>query len=156
MNEHIEGVELSSLIDGALDDAARARAAAHLSACAPCRAELESLRAFKRLAADAPRRALPADLALRLERRHVAAPPWALLTRPRVWAPAGALAAAALAAALWLRSTQAPAELPLEPLVAAHEAAAGQTLTPEPVLVASADADSAALLADDGAGGSAE
>ncbi|MDH2429861.1 anti-sigma factor [Sphaerisporangium sp. TRM90804] len=58
----------SALIDGELGHAERERALAHLTFCADCRAELESIRALKsRLRSlDAP--AVPADLTMSLLR----------------------------------------------------------------------------------------
>jgi anti-sigma factor RsiW len=120
MNEHPEGVEISAFLDGALSPEDRARVDAHVSHCAGCRSELESLRHLKLALSSAPRRTLPADLALRLERRAVRAPSFfGSLTRPAVWG-AGALAAAVLAFGLWRRAAPPVDELPLAPLLAAH------------------------------------
>jgi anti-sigma factor RsiW len=145
MNGHADGPELSSYLDGALAPEPRARVELHMSACGDCRAELESLRHMKLALAAAPRRGLPADLALALERRFVhgaasvkASMSWyATLARPMVWAPAGAVAIATVAVSLWLRSAATLNEIPLEPLLAAHARYSAETLAPEANLVAS-------------------
>ena len=71
MNGHADGPELSAYLDGALLPEPRARVELHMSSCADCRAELDSLRHMKLALASAPRKSMPADLALTLERRFV-------------------------------------------------------------------------------------
>jgi anti-sigma factor RsiW len=138
MSTHIEGVEISSFLDGALDAAARARVDAHLTACAACARELESLRHLKRVLSSAPRKTMPAELALSLESRLVTgAPRWRAILRPKFWIPAGAVAAAAVTVGLWLNQARAADELPLEPLLAAHARYSAEALVPEDHLVAS-------------------
>lgn len=157
MNDHIEGVEISAFLDGALAPAERARADAHLSACAACRRELDSLRHLKLLVSSAPRRTLPADLALSLERRFVGKRSrWAGLANPKLWIPVGAVAAAALAFSVWARTAAPSDELPLEPLLAAHERYSAEALVPEAHLVASSYSDQAATMYADPADVGAE
>jgi len=132
MNTHIVGVEISAFLDGALAVEDRARVDAHVSACPQCRAELESLRHLKLALSSAPRRNMPADLALELERRLVTgARWWTPLARPAFWIPAGAVASAALAVGLWLRASAPGEEIPLEPLLAAHSRYSAEALVPE-------------------------
>jgi hypothetical protein len=50
---HLDSNDIAAYVDGALDDAARARVDAHLAACGQCRAELIAVR---RILAGAPRR----------------------------------------------------------------------------------------------------
>lgn len=137
MNGHEDGSSISAYMDGALAAAERERVDAHLSSCASCRAELESLRHLKMTFFSAARKTLPPDLALSLERRFTAEPWHAALTRPVIWAPVGAVGLAALVVSLWLRSTAALEELPLEPLLAAHARYSAEALMPEDNLVAS-------------------
>lgn len=152
MNGHADGPELSAYLDGALAPEPRARVELHMSSCGDCRAELDSLRHLKLALSAAPRKALPADLAYALERRfvHADAPaPWyAALTRPAVWAPAGALALATLTVSLWLRSAATLEEIPLEPLLAAHARYSAEALVPEDNLVASNYSDQVSDLPD--------
>ena len=157
MKEHIADEEISALLDGALDGAARARAQAHLEGCGACRHELESLRHLKGLLAAAPRRTLPADLALNLEHRYVGTRPWtAAFMNPAFWVPVGAVAAAALAFSVWSRSLSPAGDLPLEPLLAAHERYSAEALVPEPNLVASSYSDPLTLTYADAADGTTE
>jgi len=67
------GPEIPALVDGELDHAARERALAHLSGCAPCRSAVEAERRFKaRLRGLGTTGPAPAeDLSARL--RHLAA-----------------------------------------------------------------------------------
>lgn len=151
MNGHADGPELSAYLDGALAPEPRARVELHMSSCADCRAELDSLRHLKLALSAAPRKNMPADLALALERRFVegAAAPWyAGFTRPVIWAPAGALALATLAVTFWLRSAATLDEIPLEPLLAAHARYSAETLVPEDNLVASNYSDQLSDLGD--------
>lgn len=150
MNEHADGPELSAYLDGALAPEPRARVDLHMSSCAECRAEVDSLRHLKLALSSAPRRSMPADLALALERRFVSgAQPWYLkLARPMIWAPAGALAVATIAVSLWLRSAAALEEIPLEPLLAAHARYSAEALVPEDNLVASNYSDQMNDLSD--------
>ena len=151
MNGHAHGPELSAYLDGALAPDPRARVELHMSSCADCRAELDSLRHLKLALSSAPRKGMPADLALALERRFVAgaAEPWyAAALRPIIWAPAGALALATLAVSLWLRSAATLDEIPLEPLLAAHTRYSAEALVPEDNLVASNYSDQLSDLGD--------
>jgi len=137
MNQHIEGPDLSAFLDGALPGEDRLSVDAHLSSCAECRMELESLRHLKLALSSAPRKAMPADLALDLERRIVHGRAWRPdFPAPTFWIPAGALAAALLAG-VWIRSAVAPEELPLEPLLAAHSRYSAESLISEDNLVSS-------------------
>lgn len=137
MSNHIEGAEISAFLDGALSGEALVRADAHLSSCGACRRELDSLRHLKLIASSAPRKTMPADLALALERRFVKGVSWwGALSRPALWIPAGAVAAAALTVGLWMNKAAAADELPFEPLLAAHERYSAETLMPEDNLVA--------------------
>jgi anti-sigma factor RsiW len=151
MSTHADGPELSAYLDGALAPEPRARVELHLSSCADCRGELESLRHMKLALSSAPRKNLPPDLALALERRFVKGKelPWyAGLARPAIWAPAGALALASLAVSLWLRSAATLEEVPLEPLLAAHARYSAEALVPEDNLVASNYSDQLSDLGD--------
>ncbi len=133
MERHDQGELLCAYVDGELSGVERASVESHLTDCASCRAELASFGAVKRLAASAPRRTLPPEVLAGLEERLLR-PSWragvfALLARPRVWAPAGAALAAAAFFALWGAFTPPEeAELPLEPLLAAHSRYAAETL----------------------------
>lgn len=146
MNGHADGPELSAYLDGELAPEPRARVALHLSSCPDCRAELDSLSHLKLALSSAPRRRMPADLALSLEGR-LAARPWLRLASP-AWAPAGALALAGLAVSLWLRSAATLEEIPLEPLLAAHARYSAEALVPEDNLVASNYSDQLSDLPD--------
>lgn len=138
MSIHIEGVEISAFLDGALAASDSARVDAHLAACDSCRFELESLRHMKLVLSSAPRKNMPAELALSLERRFVkGAPRWTALLKPAFWVPVGAVAAAALTVGLWMNRARAADELPLEPLLAAHARYSAEALVPEGNLVAS-------------------
>jgi anti-sigma factor RsiW len=150
MNAHADGPDLSAYLDGALAPEPRARVELHMSSCADCRAELDSLRHLKLALSAAPRKRMPADLALALERRFVSgAQPWYVrLAKPAVWAPAGALAVAAMAVSLWLRSAATLDEIPLEPLLAAHARYSAEALVPEDNLVASNYSDQVGDLSD--------
>lgn len=150
MSGHADGPELSAYLDGALAPEPRARVELHMSSCAECRAELDSLRHMKLALAAAPRKAMPADLALALERRFVegSAPWYAALMKPAIWAPAGSLALAGLAVSLWLRSAATLEEIPLEPLLAAHARYSAEALVPEDNLVASNYSDQIGDLSD--------
>jgi anti-sigma factor RsiW len=150
MMNHIEGEEISAFLDGALSGEARVRVDAHLGACAACRRELDALRHMKLVLSSAPRKTLPADLALSLERRFVTgARWWTALAKPALWIPAGAVAAAALTVGLWMNRASAADELPFEPLLAAHERYSAESLVPEDNLVAANYSDQS-LYADAG------
>lgn len=150
MSTHSDGIEITAFLDGALAAADRARVEVHLSACPECRAELESLRHLKLALSSAPRKTMPADLALALERRLVSGEPWwKPFVRPILWVPAGVLASAALAVGFWMRSAGSGEDLPLEPLLAAHARYSAEALVPEEHLVASTYSDQlTALYAD--------
>lgn len=143
MNTHEEELLLSAYLDGELTDDEKTRLDSHLSACESCRLDLESLRGAKRLLAGAPRRVMPPDLIADLETRFTP-PSWTRrlgprLTRPQLWIPAGAMAAAALTISLWLgMGTNDPEQsVPIEPLLAAHERYTAESLVPQGSLVAS-------------------
>ena len=149
MNGHADGPELSAYLDGALAPEPRARVELHMSSCADCRAEVDSLRHMKLALSSAPRKNMPPDLALALERRFVSGGRWYTpLTRAAIWAPAGALAVAAMAVSLWLRSAATLDEIPLEPLLAAHARYSAEALVPEDNLVASNYSDQVSGLSD--------
>jgi anti-sigma factor RsiW len=138
MNTHIDGAEISAFLDGALAAADRTRVDAHLASCAPCSRELDALRHMKLVLSSAPRKTMPAELALSLERRLVAGSSfWKSLTKPAFWIPVGAVAGAVLTVGLWMRQARAADELPLEPLLAAHARYSAEALVPEGNLVAS-------------------
>jgi anti-sigma factor RsiW len=138
MNTHIDGIEISAFLDGALAAPERARADAHLTVCAACRRELDSLRHMKLVLSSAPRKNMPAELALALERRLVTGSSrWKTLLKPAFWIPLGAVSAAALTVVLWMNRARAADELPLEPLLAAHARYSAEALVPEDHLVAS-------------------
>lgn len=150
MKNHIEGVEISAFLDGALAVEDRARVDAHLSSCEACSRELAALRHMKLVLSTAPRKTLPADLALTLERRFVSAAPWwRTAAKPGFWIPAGAASAAVLAVGLWVRGARAADELPLEPLLAAHARYSAEALVPEENLVASTYSDQLTALYSD-------
>jgi anti-sigma factor RsiW len=138
MSTHIDGTEISAFLDGALAGPDLARADAHLASCAACRRELDALRHMKLVLSSAPRRTMPAELALSLERRLVSgSSPWKTLTKRGFWVPVGAVAAAALTVGLWMHQARTADELPLEPLLAAHARYSAEALVPEDNLVAS-------------------
>ncbi len=149
MNGHADGPELSAYLDGALAPEPRTRVELHISSCTDCRTELDNLRHMKLTLASAPRKSMPADLALALERQfssyenssspssHRASTPWyAALARPVIWVPIGTLAVAGMAISLWLRSAARLEEIPLEPLLAAHARYSAEALVPGDNLVA--------------------
>ena len=142
MSTHIDGAEISAFLDGALAAPERALAQTHLSGCSACRHELESLRHMKLVLSSAPRKNMPAELALALEARLVkGAPLWKSVFKPALWIPAGAVAAAVLTVGLWMNRASAADEIPLEPLLAAHARYSAESLVPEEHLVASAYSD---------------
>ena len=148
MSGHSDGLEISAYLDGMLPAETRARVELHFSSCAECRAQAESLRHLKLALSSAPRKTLPPDLALAMERRftHATAEAYSWL-RPALWVPAGALAAAGLAVSLWLRSAAGAAEeVPLESLLAAHARYSAEALVPEDNLVASSYSDQLSSL----------
>ncbi|MFI5346236.1 MAG: anti-sigma factor family protein [Elusimicrobiota bacterium] len=147
MKEHIEGIEISALLDGALAASDRARVDAHVAACDSCRRELDALRHLKLVLSSAPRRTMPADLALSLESRFVTGTPWwKAVAKPALWIPAGAVAATALAVGIWANKMRAADELPFEPLLAAHERYSAEALVPEDNLVAANYSDQMTTL----------
>ena len=138
MSTHIDGIEISAFLDGALAAPEHARVDAHLTDCAACRHEFESLRHMKLVLSSAPRKNMPAEFALALERRLVAGSPrWKVLLKPSFWVPLGAVAASVLTVGLWMNRARAADELPLEPLLAAHARYSAEALVPEEHLVAS-------------------
>ncbi|MFI5348243.1 MAG: anti-sigma factor family protein [Elusimicrobiota bacterium] len=150
MSTHIDGSEISAFLDGALDAPERARADAHLAACSACRHEFESLRHMKLVLSSAPRKNMPAELALALEARLVkGSPRWKAVLRPALWIPVGAVAAAVLTVGVWMNRASAADELPLEPLLAAHARYSAESLVPEEHLVASAYSDQLTSLEAD-------
>lgn len=158
MKEHIKGPDISAFLDGALSAEDRARAAGHLSACSVCRAELDSLRRMKATLSAAPRKAMPADLALALERRLVDSQShwWAGAMRPAVWVPTGTIAAAALLVGFWLHAGSTTEEIPLGPLLEAHSRYNAETLVPEDNLAASTYSDQFTTLYADNTDAAAE
>ena len=150
MSTHVDGAEISAFLDGALTAPAGARVDAHLSACAGCRHEFESLRHMKLVLSSAPRKNMPAELALELERRlATSSPRWRTIFQPSFWVPVGAVAAAALTVGVWMSRASAADELPLEPLLAAHARYSAESLVPEDHLVASAYSDQLTSLDSD-------
>lgn len=137
MKDHIDGTEISAFLDGALALEDRARVDAHLTSCGACRRELDSLRHMKLVLSASPRKTMPADLALSLERRFVGRTPWfKTFVKPAFWVPAGAVATAALAVGVWMHQARAADEIPLEPLLMAHARYSAEALVPEENLVA--------------------
>lgn len=152
MSTHIDGTGISAFLDGALSAPERARADAHLSACSACRHELQSLRHMKLVLSSAPRKNMPAELALALQARLVkGAPLWKSLFKPAFWIPVGAVAAAALTVGLWINRASAADELPLEPLLAAHTRYSAEALVPQENLVASSYSDQMNTIYSDAA-----
>ena len=152
MSTHIDGIELSAFLDGALAAPDSARVDAHLSACDACRFEFESLRHMKLVLSSAPRKNMPAELALSLEARLVKGSPrlkWKTFLKPAFWVPVGAVAAAALTVGLWMNQARAADELPLEPLLAAHARYSAEALVPEGNLVASNYSDQMSTIYSD-------
>jgi anti-sigma factor RsiW len=142
-DEHEDNVLLSSYLDGQLTEAERSRVETHLRACALCREEVESLRYMKSVLAAAPRRAMPPELISSIE-DAVSRPSWtrlipAAFRAPRIFVPAGALAALALVLSLWLgNKRESPQDaIPLEPLLSAHARYTAETLVPQGSLVSS-------------------
>ncbi len=140
--------ELTALLDGALEPAARAAVEAHLAGCAACRAEQGRLTGALSALARLPAAPGPSPyFASRLAARLAAEPPrglfgWLPAWRWRLALPAGGLAAVALAGVLVIRQ-----ERGLE-----LAAAAQFDLLREYETIASADdvetADDAALIAE--------
>ncbi len=140
--------ELTALLDGALEPAARAEVEAHLAGCAACRAEQGRLTGALSALARLPAAPGPSPyFASRLAARLAAEPPRGLFGRLSAWRwrlalPAGGLAALALAGVLVIRQ-----ERGLE-----LAAAAQLDLLQEYETIASADdvetADDAALIAE--------
>jgi anti-sigma factor RsiW len=101
--------ELSALLDGALDPAARGRVEAHLAGCPGCRAERDRLSGALAALARLPAAPEPSPFfAARLAARLADEPARGLLGRLSAWRwrlalPAGGLAAAALAGLLVVR-----------------------------------------------------
>ncbi len=101
--------ELSALLDGALDPAARGRVESHLATCAGCRAERDRLSGALAALARLPAAPEPSPyFAARLAARLAQEPSRGLLGRLSAWRwrlalPAGGLAAAALAGVLVVR-----------------------------------------------------
>jgi anti-sigma factor RsiW len=152
MTDHIEGIEISAFLDGALAVEDRSRVDAHLTACPACSRELDALRHMKLVLSTSPRRTLPADLALSLEARFVTGTPWwKTLAKPALWIPAGAVAAAALTVGLWVSKARTADELPFEPLLAAHERYSAEALVPEDNLVAANYSDQMTTIYADAA-----
>ncbi len=141
-NEHEENILLSALIDGELAVSEKSRVESHLALCKECREEVESLRFMKSVLAAAPRRAMPPELISDIE-RAAETPAWRrlpqLILAPRFFMPAGALAALALVASLWVGARREKPEdfIPLEPLMSAHARYSAETLVPQGSLVSS-------------------
>jgi anti-sigma factor RsiW len=99
--------ELSALLDGALDAAARRSVEAHLAGCPACRAEHRRLQGALAALARLPAAPEPSPwFDARLAARLAQAPRRGLLGRLTGWrlvVPAGGLAAAALAGVLVIR-----------------------------------------------------
>jgi len=144
-NEHEDNVLLSTYLDGQLTDVERSRVETHLSSCPLCTEEVAALRYMKSVLAAAPRRAMPTELISDIE-AAVAPSRWpgrplAILSSisARRLIPAGALAALALVASLWLGiKRESPQDyIPLEPLLSAHARYTAETLVPQGSLVSS-------------------
>ena len=150
MNIHVDGPDISAFLDGALGAADRARVDAHLSSCASCLRELQSLRHMKLVLSSAPRKNMPAELVLALEQSFVTAVPrWRTLVKPAFWVPAGAVAVVALTVGLWLHQARVADELPFEPLLAAHTRYSAEALIPDDNLVASNYSDQLTAMYSD-------
>ncbi len=141
MKHHIDGPMMTAFLDGALSPSDRDRCDGHLVSCAACRRELDALRHLKLVVSTAPRKTMPADLVLALERRLVSPMPRWRIPAPRLWIPLGATAAAALSIGLWLQGLRASEEIPLEPLLTAHARYSAEGLIPQENLVASTYSD---------------
>jgi anti-sigma factor RsiW len=101
--------ELTALLDGALEPAARAAVEAHLAGCAACRAERDRLAGLLATLGRLPAAPEPSPtFDARLAARQASQPPRGLLGRLQAWRwrlalPVGGLAAAALAGVLVIR-----------------------------------------------------
>lgn len=143
MKIHGQGELISAYLDAELSEEESLAVQEHVSRCPACREELESLRAAKSLLAHSPRRALPPQLLAEFEERWARPIGQGLLERllppVRFLAPAGALAAAALASVVWFGARQASPDqaIPIEPLLAAHSRYTAEALVPASELVAS-------------------
>jgi anti-sigma factor RsiW len=133
---------ISAYLDGELSDKEADAIQEHISCCFSCQEEYASLHATKAFLARAPRRAMPPELATQLIRK-LSQPVWRvflsrLLPPARVLVPAGALAAAALAAVVCsgLCRFSPNQTIALEPLLAAHSRYAAEALVPACELVA--------------------
>lgn len=123
--------QLSAYIDGALDPPAAARLEAHLAQCAPCRVELEQLRATVAALRELPEAEAPRSFALSPERaavRRPAVPAAPLAFGARI---AAAGVAVALAAVLVvdlgdLGGDGAPEETPPSGMIAERQADEGE------------------------------
>jgi len=143
MSMHEKNELISAYLDGELAAEEESAVREHLASCPDCREEHASLRAAKSWLARAPRRAMPPELMAKIE-ASLSRPLWRqicdrLLPPMPVWAPAGALATAALTAVVWFGAHRtAPAgDIPLEPLLAAHCRYTAEALVPASELVAS-------------------
>ena len=142
MKIHGEGELISAYLDGELSGEEAQAVREHISSCPSCREEHACLRATKSLLARAPRRAMPPELVAQIESR-LARPLWKqvldrILPPMPVLVPAGAFAAAALLAVVWLGARRAAPDqsIPLEPLLAAHSRYTAEALVPPTELVA--------------------
>ena len=142
MTIHGDSELISAYIDGELSGEEAQAPREHISSCPSCREEHAGLRAAKSLLARAPRRAMPPELVAQIEGR-LARPWWKqaldrVLTPMPVLVPAGACAAAALAAVVWFGARRGTADqsIPLEPLLAAHSRYTAEALVPPTELVA--------------------
>ncbi|HVE13141.1 MAG TPA: zf-HC2 domain-containing protein [Elusimicrobiota bacterium] len=151
MNEREASDLLSAYLDGELTAAERSSMDGHLRLCGECRAELESLSRVKALTHAAPRKAMPADMVARLERRVRGESWWSrLMPAPRLrWAGAAALAGLC-AAALWhARAAREEETLPLEALLAAHSRSTAENLVPTDLVASNFSAQLAAYYEAD-------
>ena len=131
---HPEADLISALLDGDLTPAEAGGLERHLSACSPCAAERDAADAARALLREARSVPMPLDLRATLE-AQLTRPSWADRARewvrmPAVWAPAGLAAAAVIVFALFSNQFGQEADLPLEPLLAAHERYAAESLVP--------------------------
>ncbi|MBL8024223.1 MAG: zf-HC2 domain-containing protein [Elusimicrobia bacterium] len=124
-HEHVASDVLSAWVDGEVSEEEAHHVRTHVVHCADCQATLSDFKNVKSFVLSAQRRPLPEALRRTLETHDTPVPGvrrWgAFLFRPSVWAPASAIAAAALAFFLIRTPQESMVEtLPLEVLMASH------------------------------------
>lgn len=135
MNEHL-GTDIALYLDGPLNEQDKARIERHLSSCAECREELESMKSLKLRMTRLPQRTAPAALMRDLKKTYGAAS-WLDTVRNwftwhNAWKPIGALALTALMAGVWVNRWKSSEEefIDMDPLVTAHARYQAESLVP--------------------------